>query len=538
MTSPLHVARWLLSAGAGASARRVLGSTRGAEANDLREASANARLEPGVYALVVRDGEGLVVPMKPSVGAPRVADPVARHACAVALDVVRAHFGVRCPSLRLELEEFVTVEGPSLALPAALAFASHLTARPPKQAVLVTGALDPTGRVHDVGHLEEKLRAARTERGETTIVTPADVRTFAEPLRATLGDNLRVDASVVGIDELLVRARREHDPRRAVELLEAVDARALSPADHARWLLERGTALRHAGRTSEASAAHAEAKEALAAIGRIVGMQEVERYELELWLTSMDEFVLAPAIDALEDRLRAPFLSAHNELRCRGMLAQALAMCHRLDDALAIRERNLALHDASEELASARAGTLVYLALDSARAGRADAFDRWAEELVRATRDEHQWRYSAYALVRGAVALGRFRHAIEWSNGSVALFGARAPIALSHLVRGEASITTHPESSIARALVRALRVNGDATGALRVAARAPLDGGGLEAWLRVLVHVEADLMRRGDAPATAAEALRRAHARATAHHARLCDPDPRVREQELDRVFY
>lgn len=117
----LSIAEWLLSSGAGASARRVLGELRGAPANRLRLRARDAALAPGVYALVtLPDGVGAVVPLRPSPGRSRAGDTAFRGACDRALDEARAFLRAPgLPSLRFAFEQWFAVFGPSIGLPAA-----------------------------------------------------------------------------------------------------------------------------------------------------------------------------------------------------------------------------------------------------------------------------------------------------------------------------------------------------------------------------------------------------------------------------------
>jgi len=561
----LLAARWLLDGGAGVSACRLLGGLRGSLANDLREESASAALRPGVYALVVHDDDGLVLPLRPRIGLPSAASVDLRAACTDALAATRAWFGVpSLPSLRLELEELLAVSGTSLGLASALAFVMHFApAAAPRRAVLATGRLDAQGRVLAVAHMDAKLAAAAAEVGERIVLVPPGQRTsgaqievssLAEAIDLALGPARTPDVSLIALDAMIERARSEPDPLAATALLEAVDLEALPAADRGRVHLELGTALRHAGRTDAAVEHHAHAQRILATERLVIGAETAERYELEVWLTAMDGFRLDAACTAISSRLREPFLSARNELRCRGMLAQTFSMQGNFAEAVRVREANLPLHALSDDLARVLPGTLCYLALDSARAGDTATFERHAHHLVTATRpgDVTQWRYTAYALVRALVALERFDEALAWAKGTSSFAGIPAPPGLIALVGSTDAITTHPETTLARTLVRAHRRTSSLDQALTLGRRVTTTtatttattNADLNAWVARLVELEVALGEHdaGRDPTSrllaARTDLRALHRAASEYYPRLlaCPVDELARE--LDHVFY
>jgi hypothetical protein len=373
-----------------------------------------------------------------------------------------------------------------------------------------------------------------------------EVATVAEAIAAVFGERpLAPDAAVLRIDEVIERARRETDPDRAIALLEAIDAEALPEADRARHALELGTVYRHAGRSADAERLHRDAGGVIERARRVIGGEAAERYELEQRATDLDTFRLDEAIDALSERLRAPFLHGHNEVRCRGMLAQALGMGGDFARAVAVRRENVPLQAASEALRAVLPGTHCYVALDSARAGDGATFEA---ELLRtfettAPGDDHQWRYDCAAAVRGLVALGRGDEALAWAEGRVPLLGYRAPASLVELAGGRSPVDTHPEVSTLRALARALRLARRAGDVAALAARVPLPVGAsvdLRAWLAELVRVEASLAL-ADGAALLAEArarLRLLHPPASAHHQDLFTASGSALEAALDRVWY
>jgi hypothetical protein len=560
----LLAARWLVDGGAGASACRLLGEMKGALANDVREASAAAALRSGVYAMVAHDDEGLVLPVRTHIGLPSTTSRDLHAGCMEALAATRKWFGVpSLPALRLDLEELLAVSGLSLGLPAALAFVLHFSAgSAPRRAVLATGRLDADGRVLGVGHVAAKLAAAAAETGERIVLVPRgqrasdaeiEVSSLSEAIAVALGDVRVPDARLMKLEVLIERARSETDPLAATAILEAIDLVSLPPADRGRVHLELGTVMRHAGRTEEAREHHALARELMITQRLVLGAETVERYELEVWLTAMDEFRVEDASAAISARLREPFMSVRNELRARGTLAQALGMQGRFAEAVTVRKGNLPLHVLSEDLARVLPGTLCWLVLDAARAGDIATFEEQAGPLVTATRpdDANQWRYTAHALVRSLVALGRHDVAIAWAEGRSSFGGVEAPSATIALLSGDAPIATHPETTLVRALARAYRRTGAHDRALalgrRVVPAPALDGGAranLVSWIARLVDFEVALCERdcgGDAAPLVAKVrtdLVLLHRPASGHYTRLFTCSMDALEAELDRVYY
>lgn len=554
----LALAEWLLEVGAGVSAACVLGDMRGARANRLRLRARDAVLRPGVYALVAMGERGIVLPLRPSPGRSRAADDEFRRVSDVAADLIRARLGRELPSLRFDAEEQLAVAGPSIGLPAALAFAAR-SCRLPATAVLATGRIDARGDVLAVGHMREKLAAAAGERGPRVVLVPPGagdgVATETATVDAALGvvfggERLVPDASLLRLEDLLARAARDPEPSRDIEVLEAFDDARLPAADRARLWLELGTLYRHVGRGQDAERLHDQARALLAAEHRLLGVEAVERYELELVLTRMDAFDLESCMRELAQRLERPFASARNEVRCRGMLAQALGMAGKLGEAVRVREENLALQRQSETLARLLPGTHCYVALDSARAGDAPTFEVHARAMCELTSpgDARQWRYNAASIVRGLVALGRPAHALAWASDVRQLFGHRPPPSLVRIARGDEVAREHPEVSIVRALCRAHRRTGRPDQALGLAARVLPPTGAerdLVGWLAALVGLEAVLALRdtgavgGDAALAAIRTrLVELHAPASRFHAALLSGTLDEMEAEIDRVWY
>jgi hypothetical protein len=545
----LDIASFLLASGAGASARRVLGEKRGAPANRLRLKAREASLEPGVYALVtLPEGGGAVVPLRPTPGRSRAADPAFREACDRALDEARAHLRApSLPALRFAFEEWLSVFGPSIGLPAALAFVAHYApARAPREAVLATGRLGEGGRLERVGHLAEKLAAADAEREVGLVVMPAaDPAARGEGRAATLREAIALvfgeapihpDARHVHLDSILQRVHAERDAARGVELLEAVPREALAPADRARVLLELGSQQRHLGRSAEAVALHDEARALLGAERAVIGAEAAERYELECWATALDDFRVEETIAALSARLAEPFLKLRNELRCRGMLAQAVSMAGRFAEAARLRAENLPLHQRSDALRKVAPATHGYLALDAAWAGDAPTFEAESRAMLEATRpgDEAQERYDAAVMVRGLGALDRHAEALSWARAHTTLFARRGPLG------------AHPEPTTARALGRALRRVGAPREALALLDRVRGGGPGLAGFCAAVAALEGslaqdDLGEREEAAARRARArqtLLAAHPAGARWHAALFDAEGEALERAIDRVWY
>jgi hypothetical protein len=549
----LTLAEWLIDSGSGRSAIHVLGDLRGQRANELRRLAAGAELRSRtVYALVaLGDGSlGCAVPLAPAPGASRSRDPALMEACDTALDLARRTLGApNLPSLRFELEEWLAMFGSSLGLPALLAFLGYYApSRMPSPAILATGRLLGDGSIVPVGGMEAKLAVARAETGDKVVLMPEDTPSATEAIARIFGaDPLAPERHVLTLDETIERARAEPDRNDAIAALEALPLDRFPPTDRVRIVLELGTLARHAGDSRRASELHARARALLDAERRFLGGDAAERYELECRLSAMDEFRIDESIEVLTRRVEEPFLNAHNEVRCRGMLAQALGMAGRYRDAVAARHPNVVLQGGSESLRAVLPGTYCYLALDSARAGDARGFESFAERVCTTTRpgDENQWRFDAAAIIRGLVALGRHGEAIAWAQDRCRLFGHRIPAYIARAVSG--STTGHPETSILRALARAYRRIGDAAGAVAIGRRVPrVDAGSnLIAWLAALVHLEAALAAEelGDRSASGriadlAADLPRLHADASRFHADLIVARGSDLERAIDRVWY
>lgn len=548
----LTVAEWLLDAGAGRSAVHVLSDLLGQRANELRRLALGSSLRPAtVYALVaLDDARGCAVPLNPGPGRSRATDPELRGACDRALALARRLLGApNLPALRFEFEEWLGIFGASVGLPALLAFLGYYApSRLPGVAILATGRLVDGGGVEKVGGMSAKRAIAAAEAGDKRVLLPEQTGRAEEAVSRVFGpEPLAPEAHVLTLDETIQRARADPDRQRSIALLDALPFDTFCPSDRVRILLELGTLHRHAGKSDLAERMHEEARGLLESERRFLGGDAAERYELECWLSSMDAFRIEEAIDALRSRLTAPFLSAHNEVRCRGMLAQALGMAGRHVEAVATRAPNVELQTRSEALRAVLPGTYCYLTLDSAKAGDDAGFTRWAETLFEATRpgDETQWRFAAAAAIRGLVALNRNDEALEWAYDRRLLFGRRVPAGVVQAVGGVEAVSSHPETSILRAVARAHRRRGEAAEALAFAQRVPVETEDLLGWLCALVHLEAELAGEESGAAGAASRLmemqRRLtslHEAATSFHRELSTTRGAALEAAIDRVWY
>lgn len=559
---PLALSRWLTNAGASASALTVLDGIRGAEANDLRTVARGRSLVPGLFALVaLDDARGLCLPIEPSLGLSRSRDPAFREATDTALSLARSLLGVRqLPSLRVGCEETVDVHGPSIGLPSALAFVSYYIGRSPiAGAVAATGAIDERGRVLPVRGLEAKLGAAARERGLGLVLVPhgsgvespvplLEVSTLAEAVERVFGRGGLVVAERFLDFEALRTSMRSWPDDAAIDGLSGLLDAAPFEADRLRVQVDLAARFRHLGRSDQASGLSERSKVTLESLGRTrMGRDVAEHVELQYHLGRMDLFDLDRSITALERHVAAGLSSVSNEIRYRGALAQALGMAGRVREALEIRSANVALHEVSSEAARDRAGTHVYLALDAARIGDETRFRHEIREMVRYTRpgDDVQLRFDAAAWCRGLVLLGHHAEAIAWLERGDEAGVLSVPRSIER-ARGERhEVTTHPEVSLVRALVRALGHSGRQQEALEWAERVrPPADGGLVAFLAHLVHLEASRFERDVDPISSADrahrarlGLRRSHAGAARFHPALFRTDDAL-GHALDSVWY
>jgi hypothetical protein len=537
---------------------------RGARANRLRAATRGARLRPGVYALAVSEGQGIVVPMAPVPGFAKGADPAFRNACDAAHRAAKRIVGApSLPALRFPFEQWLGSSGSSVGLPAALAYIGYAApTRRPSGPVLATGELLGE-RVSPVEALADKLAVARIELERTTgmLLAPRadgapDGVTVVDDLDAAVRvvfgrEPLAADTRLLSMDEAIERSRSEPSHELALSLLEAVRSDHLKDADRARVELERAMRLRHMGRTDEAVQAQVAASSLLGTARQIIGAEAMERYELSYWATALDEFRIEESVGALRERLAEPFLMLRNEVRCRGMLAQALGMAGRSAEAVHVRLANVPLQQSENWLSGVLPGTYCYLALDSARAGDESAFFEHLGRTFETTRagDANQWRYDATVALRGLVLLGREQEAIAWAEGRSALRGFRAPPWVVEMTRGRSGIRTHPEVSALRALCRAFRKTGspDEADAVGRQVVAPSESGAdLVGWLAELARMETALGHRDVGAGALAEAavdatrnrMIRLHPAASQYHADLMSGPVDRLESAIDRVWY
>ncbi|MFI5296776.1 MAG: hypothetical protein ACHREM_01650 [Polyangiales bacterium] len=466
----------------------------------------------------------------------------------------------RLPPLDCQLAADIEPTGESIGLALTLAAIAHYSGFALDVPVFATGAVSVDGHVATVGHVPQKLAIAYRELAGAPglVLAPCargareHVETVAEAIRVVFGTRtLKPRADLMSATDALAAVEKESDHVASADHLLAVAERPdLSPADRTRLIFVAAVRLRHAGRSSRARELHERELPRIRDERRVIGETLVERYELEVWASRIDDdFDFHACASALEDRLTQPFSLVHNEVRCRGLLAQALAMSGDAPRAIELRELNLSHQRQSDEMRAELPRTLCHLALDSALAGDAGAFDRYAATLAVTCDlgDGAQWRYSTASILRGLVALGRYRDAVEWARDEAGQLCDGARCATDVFRSHSETLTTHPEVSTARALVRALRRLGDVTAAIALADRVILrdnTSDDLVAWLASLVHLEASLARRDAAEVCHANLrelrarLRRCHAAASNAYHELFETSGRALETALDRVWY
>jgi tetratricopeptide (TPR) repeat protein len=485
------------------------------------------------------------------------------------------------PELGLILPPNLCIDGPSAGLPLSLAFAAKWHGRGPHVPVLATGEIDEQGRILPVECLEEKLEAALAELGGSPgmVLFPSSqapkvdarspdtfrpVSTLEDAVREVWREQppIAVDRALLSLETTLEEARRQIDPRRALQILESHPRQGLAPADRARLLFAQGICCRHVGASEKAARIHEEARQLFPGNEGAIGAQTLETFEIEYFATAMDLFAFDGLESDLRVRLEKPFLATHNMVRCNGVLAQLLSTLGRHEEAVRLRWSNLELQTASEAMCQEIPRTLACLAYESARGGMQEQFEAAVHALFEKTMpgDTHQARYNLCAVARGLVLLDRHAELLEWGQGGRELFGRPADGALRDLLgdREGAPVERHPEVSTVRAIVRALRRAGEFEKAARIACRVQhceSGQGDLVQWLAALVEVERALALSDAGEkdlavsvlASAARKLRACHAHAARFHAALVAAVEKPRldrdyvksiEMELDRVYY
>lgn len=492
----------------------------------------------------------------------------AREAAANSLSLARAAVGLETPvELRLVFRHQVPVDGESLGLAAALCFIARLSGNAPRRAVLATGKLAADGTVRPIDCPNAKLTAAMREvagRDAIVLAHPFDaakapagmkvygVETLDEAVKAAFDGPLEVAAEFLRLSELLKSVRGKR-PAEAIGALEAALAAFPAPADQAGLLAELGTQNRHLGRTEQAKALHDRALALLEPLGPLLGKKLEEDLRVEAIATEIDLFEIDSAEATLARMMVEPnsYADFHNLVRCRGMRAVIASMRGDFARALSLRRQNLAQQDGRDDLRAEIPRTLCPMVIDAAKAGEAAVFEDLAWKLLHQPRpDCWQERYNTDALLRGLVVLGRCSEAVRWSRGDIDLFGRPASDYHRALLCGGEPIVAHPEVSIARALIRALRRIGELDEALRLAQRvSPPATDALVAWLGCTAHVEAALVRwqlgqRTEALAELAELAGRMdalHPRASRFHSQLLDEmrclGARLDESKLERCL-
>lgn len=598
MQDPLSLAETLRRHGLYRSALRLLDARpdiHGQRANSLRrllQRNAVARSTPaGIYLLAVAEpaSTGCVVPVRAergmfssSVGPFGWRGSACEQEFRRVLDwakqaLISSH---HLPELGLFLPEGISLSGASSALPACLAYVEKWSGKRVQVPVLATGEMDAAGNILAVQDLPAKIDAALAELADCpglvlfpaaqvaeTAQWPADrlkpVRTLEEAVRAVWSEYpLGADRSLLSLEATLQEAQNVQDPRQALSILDSHPEKGLAEADLARLLFAKGCQYRHLGLSEEAAQLHERARKLLEGSEGAIGRQAVETFEMEAFATEMDLFAFESLEPALRARLREPFLADHNKVRCQGMLAQLLSTVGRHEEAVRLRQSNLAIQKASEAMRREIPRTLACLAYESARGGMADRFEKTVADLFEGTApgDSVQVRYNLCAVARGLTILGRHRDLLDWGHGRSRLWERIADPELVRLVTGEVVRfqPTHPEVSTLRAVVRALRRAGEYDRAIELASGLELGDRGradLVYWLAALVAVEwalalSDSGRTGEAQrviALATERLKSYHPQAAGFYSALLSElekgvldgeSVKKIETELDLVYY
>jgi hypothetical protein len=579
----IGIARELLERGLARSVDALL-ATRpetGYELGELRRLArhlcATQPCPAGIYALVVHGDLGLVVPVlaEPGCDSLPIFDEVARQAHEHAEAAVGRLLPdrPRPPRLRLDVPSGLTVEGASLGLAGALAFAARLSALEATVPVLASGQVRQSGQVLPVSGIEPKLVAARRElaggaglvlvaQGQTLAKELVDglnvreVSTVTEAITAVFGSvALQVTGDLLSVEALLDESAREPDHRRAIERLRSRHPEDVAEPERVRLLAELGKRLRHLGADDESARVFAQVSAALPRVRAHLGPNVIEQIEMEAFATQLDIFRLAEFSAVLEQRLGQPFHVTHNRVRCQGMLAQVLSMQGLHEQALALRQDNLRLQKESEAMREEMPRTACHAMHEAALAVNCEAFERFAawRFALPSNGDQQQARFDAASVLRGLVAFSKHALALPWATGALPLWQRRAARSTVALVKESRAVSTYPEVTTMRLLGRALRRCGQPQDALALLQRVDRKAKEpLMRWVCGLVDIEVGLaiLQLGDETQAqgrlqrAADFLRTAHAPASSFHQKLLlaatadHLDPAKIEAELDRVYY
>lgn len=560
MTSPadreLGDVDWLLLHGLGGSARGWIGSARGSAANRRLEACRTACPHAAVHVLLTaRDGSrAWSAPATLDLGLPRHADEHAKAALEAATTLVERGLSHEVHRhIRLTAEDRWMIDGYSLGLPAALAFAAWLCDRRPRMPVFASGRILDAGVISSVDHLSVKIRAALADLADHDglVLVPEIPEGITDPRVVAVSSWSDVVVRVFGAEPLSVAPRNTtlgnwlrdmvgvHSDE-ALRRLDGVDAGTLKPRDRVLYLVHRGNHLRHVGRTREAHAAHEHAAD-VARQARL-DTSVAEELALEQRNTLLDFFELEEPIAWLRERAGRPFASVRNELYLRGTLSRALAMQGRLRDALVERLAVMPLHDEDQDLARELPRSLTELVLIAGLARDEGACQDAVAQLVRTRTRADPW--TTYAAVRAHVLLGHDSLVCAWVDGRDLALAQPYRDAIGSLL-GEAR-GRHPFTSTLRAVVRALRRSHRFEEAIDLARSVAPRREGLEAWVAWTCLVEAALTLRAAGRTDEGDALleeTREHLRASSPHAtrryhRLLDGTWEDIDVELETVFY
>ena len=406
--------------------------------------------------------------------------------------------------------------------------------------------------------LAEALRTA--VRGATTTIPSPGIPGIDET--ATLPDAPPVDTLVsvpwegLGLAELLREVKKSNDFARNVRVLAARLQKTQSVTDRILLLQDLMSQHRHLGQTTDAKAIGEEIAGLLESDDHELDTAEVQEFMVQRLATELGLFP-APWFRSELLRLLQTRLDPRNVLRVRGMLAQYESMIGRGDEAIALRQENLALARRREALHRELPFTLCHLTWECARARRAGDFETYARQLAEATdpADAFQLAHNRAAVTAGAVLLGR--HDELWRflqlGGQDAFLGLGPE--LHDFFRSDEPVEKYPDLAALRALIRMARRTRQLDEARRLGNRLVTEPrtDDLSAWLAHVVAIERDLARAlhdvGGVEAIRAlpPILRRCHGPASDFHPYLlsfCERfDGSARaitelEQQLDMIYY
>jgi hypothetical protein len=560
---------WLLEYGLGASARGRLDNLRGFDANQRRLLSGEVVPLARVYFLTTTpDGaRAWSVPATVQLVAPphRTVDARAFEALAAASHQVRELLGAMVlprHTLCLEAERHTAVEGNSLGLAAALAYAWHLSGQARAaldRPVFATGRVLDGGEIEDVEFLNAKVGAALADLGarDGYVLVPRGGPRFNDPRVVPCATVVDAIERVIGVRRPTLDVRFVHFDRwledvdrmpssEALSELGSVDLTTLAPADQCATIVVRGKHHRHLGETDAALADHERAV-ALTREHRLPADRR-RHAELELANTRIDRFELDQVLPWFADVLASTELSPEREIEIRGSYSRAFAFAGKFEDALRERRATIDLHRHGAKAGQTEPRSLVELAQLVARCGDATAFDAAIAQLAGSRRpdvESDQSMWNTLACLRGNTALGRYSAIAAWHDGGQLFAGALGFEELVGSKDGTAR-ADYPINTVVRTCVRSLRKVERCNEAIALGESLCIEGGGLVAWLAWLVRAERALALRALGRDAAAEAqlaevrdrLQSCHPAACRRHRALIDGDWAALDREIDDVYY